>query len=283
MTKPTSTCGLRGLPSRPPSCRERELARHEPRRSAWTCGRWRRSQAVPCPRNRLRSDRRTPYRPAMRTSRAAADKARARFAPCTRSTGRACDTIAAIAAPPRARAAGLAFRFVTPRRDPTPAMTITDKVGLQPLRQRMLTTGARQAIGNQHQCPLAERDAIAASAPASLRHHMIKTELIPELTYRQDRPPIPRPNGGNARAAHGSISPRIAVQQTGKLLEIKMPRQQIPAAEIDDRVVTGLAAGVAIGFDHAYVFAFDALADGRSDQAQKHGPIARTSGRTCPC
>ena len=74
---------------------------------------------------------------------------------------------------------------------------------------------------------------------------------------------IPRPNGGNARAAHGSISPRIAVQQTGKLVEIKMPRQQIPAAEIDDRVVTGLAAGVAIGFDHAYVFAFDALADGR--------------------
>jgi len=70
---------------------------------------------------------------------------------------------------------------------------------------------------------------------------MIKTELIPELTYRQDRPPIPRSNGGNARAAHGSISPRIAVQQTGKLLEIKMPRQQIPAAEIDDRVVTGLA------------------------------------------
>ena len=179
--------------------------------------------------------------------------------------------------------AGLAFRFVTPRRDPTPAMTITDKVGLQPLRQRMLATGARQAIGNQHQCPLAERDAIAASAPASLRHHMIKTELIPELTYRQDRPPIPRPNGGNARAAHGSISPRIAVQQTGKLVEIKMPRQQIPAAEIDDRVVTGLAAGVAIGFDHAYVFAFDALADGRSDQAQKHGPIAGTSGRTCPC
>lgn len=162
-------------------------------------------------------------------------------------------------------------------------MTITDKVGLQPLRQRMLATRARQAIGNQHQCPLAERDAIAASTPASLRHHMIKTELIPELTYRQDRPPIPRPNGGNARAAHGSISSRIAVQQTGKLVEIKMPRQQIPAAEIDDRVVTGLAAGVAIGFDHAYVFAFDAFADGRSDQAQKHGPIAGTSERICPC
>jgi hypothetical protein len=48
-------------------------------------------------------------------------------------------------------------------------------------------------------------------------------------------------------------------------------------------VVTGLAAGVAIGFDHAYVFAFDALADGRSDQAQKHGPIAGTSERICPC
>lgn len=50
--------------------------------------------------------------------------------------------------------------------------------------------------------------------------------------------------------------------------------QQIPAAEIDDGAVAGLAVGVAIGFDHADVFAFDALADGCSDQAQKHGPVA---------
>ena len=147
----------------------------------------------------------------------------------------------------------------------------------------MLATGTRQAIGDQHQCPLAERDAIAASAPAFLRHHLIKTELVPELTCRQDRPPIPRANGGNALAAYGSISSRIAVQQTAELVEIKMPCQQIPATEIDDRVVTGLAVGIAIGLDHADVFAFDAFADGRSDQAQKHDPIAGTSAETCPC
>ena len=70
------------------------------------------------------------------------------------------------------------------------------------------------------------------------------------------------------------------MQQTAELVEIKMPRQQVPAAEIDDRAVTGLAVGIAIGFDHTYVFAFDALADGRSDQAQKHGPFAGISRKT---
>src|SRR5207245_2760785 len=122
-----------------------------------------------------------------------------------------------------------------------------------------------------------------ASAPTSLRQHMIETELVPELTRRQGRPPIPRANGSNALAAHGAIRGRIAVQQTAELVEIKMLRQQISAAEIDDRAVTGLAVGVAIGFDHADVFAFDVLADGRSHQAQKHGPVAEISGETCPC
>ena len=62
--------------------------------------------------------------------------------------------------------AGLAFRVVAPRRDPTPAMTITDEIVLQPLRQRMLAAWARQAVGDQNQGALAERDAITASARA---------------------------------------------------------------------------------------------------------------------
>jgi len=181
------------------------------------------------------------------------------------------------------RPAGLAFRVVAPRRDPAPAVAITDEVGLQPLRQRMLATRARQAISNQNQCALAERDPITASAPARLRHHMIETELAPELTGRQDRPPIPRTDGGDVLAAHGSIGSHIAVQQAAELVEIKMRRQQIPAAEIDDGAVTGLAVVVAIGFDHAHIVALDALADGRSDQAQEHGLVARPNGKICPC
>ena len=155
------------------------------------CGRWRRSQAVPCPRNRLRSDRRTPYRPAMRTSRAAADKARARFAPCTRSVVER--AIPLLQLPPRhahARCpAGLAFRFVTPRRDPTPAMTITDKVGLQPLRQRMLARGE-----------LAPARSAAPRSLAMTTHRRVRARLLApphdqdRAHSRADVPPRPAPN-----------------------------------------------------------------------------------------
>ena len=97
--------------------------------------------------------------------------------------------------------AGLAFPIVAPRRDPTPAMTITDEIVLQPLRQRMLAAWARQAVGDQNQGALAERDAITASARAGLRQHMIETKLVPELTGRQARAPIPHQRQPRPRCA----------------------------------------------------------------------------------
>jgi len=98
------------------------------------------------------------------------------------------------------------------------------------------------------------------------------------MTGRQARSPIPRADGGDLLAAHGVISARIAVQQAAELVEIKMSGQQIPAAEIDDGAVPGLAVIITKGFDHTHVFAFDALADGGPDQAQEHGPIAAIRG-----
>ena len=159
-----------------------------------------------------------------------------------------------IPAPPRARAVSgwpcVPLRHATPR----------SNAGHDDHRQsRSPATApaharyrARQAIGDQRQCPLAERDAIAASAPASLRHHMIKTELIPELTYRRTGPRSHAPMAATparrtARSARASPCSRRASLSRSRCLA------NDPAAEIDDRVVTGLAAGVAIGFDHAYV------------------------------
>ena len=71
---------------------------------------------------------------------------------------------------------------------------------------------------------------------------MSETELAPQMACRQARPPIPRANRRDAVAAHGSIGLRITMQQTAELGEIKMLPQQVPATEIDDGAVTGLAA-----------------------------------------
>jgi hypothetical protein len=50
-----------------------------------------------------------------------------------------------------------------------------------------------------------------------------------------------------------------------------MRREQILAAEIEDRAVLGFARLVAIGFDDAYVFALEAVADGCPHNPQEHG------------
>jgi hypothetical protein len=64
---------------------------------------------------------------------------------------------------------------------------------------------------------------------------------------------------------------RLAMQQARQLGEIEMRRQQVLAAEIEDGAMPRLAL-LAIGFDHAYIFVFDALAAGGADDAQEHGP-----------
>jgi hypothetical protein len=50
--------------------------------------------------------------------------------------------------------------------------------------------------------------------------------------------------------------------------EIEVLRQNIPTTEIDDGAMPRLAVAVAIGFDHARIFAFHALADRCSDYTQ---------------
>jgi hypothetical protein len=69
----------------------------------------------------------------------------------------------------------------------------------------------------------------------------------------------------------------IAMEQTTELIEIKVRRQQIPATEIDDRLMPGFALVVATGLNHAHVFMLDpGLAARGSDDPQEHGdPTAK--------
>jgi hypothetical protein len=73
------------------------------------------------------------------------------------------------------------------------------------------------------------------------------------------------------------------VQQPVELVKIEMRCQKIAAAEIDDGAMPRLAVVVAVGFDHANVFALHALADVRPDHPQEHNPATRGNGKTCPC
>src|SRR5580700_3773431 len=57
--------------------------------------------------------------------------------------------------------------------------------------------------------------------------------------------------------------------------------QKIAATEIDHGAMPRLAIVIAIGFDHAHVFALHVLADVRPDHPQEHNPAIR--GKTCPC
>src|SRR5207342_768270 len=95
------------------------------------------------------------------------------------------------------------------------------------------------------------------------------------------RPPVPRSDRPDILVRDAIIAGRIAMQQTAELAEIEVLRQHIPATEIDD--VPRLAVAVAIGFDHAHIFAFHALADSCSDYTQEHDRARQSNDKPCPC
>ena len=169
------------------------------------------------------------------TGRVAAEKARARFAPCARSTGRACDATAAIAALPRARAVSgwpcVPFPPAMPRC--SAGRGNRRQIVLQPLRQRMLAAWRRQPIGDQHQCPIAQSHCRAAIRPRKPVEHRIQAKRAPIVALPASAP-SPTCVRTDIIARDVTIGNHTAVQQTTRLAEIKMCCQQIPSAEIDD-------------------------------------------------
>src|SRR5262249_9781016 len=174
--------------------------------------------------------------------------------------------------------AGFAFTVVTPSREPTSAAAIADEVGVQPTRQSMLAAGCGKAIGNQHQGAIAKRHSVATNRPGKPVTPRLHPELAQHLARHQHRPPAPRPDRLDRLTAECLIRARPAVQQTTELVEIEVLGEQIPSAKVDHRAMPGLAT-LAIRFDHAHIFMFDALAAGGTDQPQEHRP----SLWTCPC
>jgi hypothetical protein len=101
----------------------------------------------------------------------------------------------------------------------------------------------------------------------------VEAEIAPHPARRQQRPPVPRSDRPDILVRDPIIAGRIAMQQTAELAEIEVLRQHIPATEIDDGAMPRLAVAVAIGFDHAHIFAFHALADSCSDYTQEHDRV----------
>src|SRR5258708_28833514 len=146
----------------------------------------------------------------------------------------------------------------------------------------MLAPWRRQSIGDQHQRPIAQPHRLAAIRPRKLIEHRLEAEFAPHRTRGQHRPPVPRADRADIVAPDAAIVDRFPVQQAAELVEVEMRCQKIAAAEIDDGAMLRLAVVVAIGFDHAHVFALHVLADVRPDHSQEH-PATRGNGKTCPC
>ena len=144
----------------------------------------------------------------------------------------------------------------------------------------MLAAWAHQAIGDQHESPVAQPSRVPALAPCASIEHGVEAELAPHRTRGQHRAPIPRSDRLHILAG-GGIVLGIAMQQTPQLRQIQMRREQILAAEIENGAVLGFAGPVAIGFDHAHVFALKAVADGCPHNPEKHGRGGSESGN-CP-
>jgi hypothetical protein len=170
-------------------------------------------------------------------------------------------------------AAGLACHLVAPLCHPSPAMTITDEVALQPARQPMLAAGRSKPIEHQHEGAVTERVAIAPARKAEPIEHRLQPELTPQMAGGQRRPPVP---GGQRRdvigldRARGPLRRgRITVQQPRQLVEIEMLGQHIAAAEIENGAMAGLTV-LSNGFDDPHILVLDTLTAGGANDAEEH-------------
>src|SRR5271155_194610 len=123
--------------------------------------------------------------------------------------------------------------------------------------------------------------ALQASSWSSVRYHCCNWCALTR-TRGQHRPPVPRADRADIVAPDAAIVDRFPVQQAAELVEVEMRCQKIAAAKIDHGAMPRLTVVVAIGFDHAHVFALHVLADVRPDHSQEH-PATRGNGKTCPC
>src|SRR5437660_3970264 len=146
----------------------------------------------------------------------------------------------------------------------------------------MLASWAHQAIGDQHQRPIAQPRRVPALAPGAFIEHRVEAERAPHRLRGQHRAPVPGSDRSDVLALD-PISLLLAMQQTPQLRQIEMRGEQILAAKVEDGAVLGFAGAIAIGFDEAHVFALDALADGCPHDPQEHWSGTPIPAETGPC
>ena len=113
-------------------------------------------------------------------------------------------------------------------------MAMHDKIGLQPLCQRMLAPRRSQRIGDQHQRPIAQRHGRVTIGPRQVVEDRVEPDFAPQRTRRQHRPPVPRPDRSDIGARDAVIVRRVAVQETvGTQKSRWQPRRERPLS-LDD-------------------------------------------------
>src|SRR6516164_3534564 len=141
----------------------------------------------------------------------------------------------------------------------------------------MLAAWAHQPIGDQHESPIAQPHHVPPLAPLAFIEHGVEAEFTPYRTNSQHRAPNSTLRSPRCPRVwrNRSCSP---CSRHCNFVKSRCAASRSLRPIIEDRAVLGFARLVAIGFDDAYVFALEAIADGCPHNPQEHGRGGSESG-----
>src|SRR6266478_5958307 len=147
------------------------------------------------------------------------------------------------------------------------AITSTDKIALQPLRQRMLAARTAETIGHQHQHSIRQRQSAGLLHTVCFWRQAIQNALQAQIAPQPARHQHRYPAGGKSRfnaLGAGGRTRLAAAQQLNETLKVR--RQEILASQIGDDALFGTAV-LPISLHQADVFELDPLGAFSSDRA----------------
>lgn len=173
--------------------------------------------------------------------------------------------------------AGPALGVVAPLRQPAAPAAIAHEVRLQPPGQPVLARRGAEAVGDQDQRAIGQRDAVAHPAAALLVEHVLQAQLAPQGARHEHGAPVPRPDRLNltSRALLRGGAP-LAPQERNQV--IQMLGQQILAPEAADDPLLVLAT-LPVGLDQPHVLVLNAFAATGLDRAQEHSRLLSRQNR----
>src|SRR5262249_30202911 len=154
---------------------------------------------------------------------------------------------------------------LVPLRHESAAFAVTDKVGLQPAGDPVLTGRIDEAIGHEHKGPVGQRHVFGS--PQRFVEDLPEAELVEQGPYREDRPP--------SRSIHnlgiGQLAGVESLVPSEQALESRQHLdQEVLPTEVGDDALLDLAV-LAVGLDDADVLVDGAVGGADSDRTGVQG------------